>query len=386
MDKFRNRLLPAPKGSFFLFGCRGTGKSTWMRNAFPGATLISLLEEERYQKYLRQPGAFGNELRALAPGSRVLVDEIQRLPNLLNEVHRAIEQQGLVFVLCGSSARKLKRSGVNLLAGRAQERHLAPYMPPELGRDFNLEKALHVGTLPVIWESEEPTGHLEAYARMYLKEEIQAEALVRNLPAFSRFLPVAALMHGQTLNTASLARDAMVARTTVEGYLDILEETLVAFRVPGFEARLRVKERKHPKFYWVDPGMVCGILGQRTPPEGERRGALFEGLVAGVLKAARELEPGFADDLSYWCPGGTHALEVDFILTRGRERLAIEVKSGHGPRPEWTRGLSAITDLEGLVRRLVVCPDMDPQITPEGIEFLSFADFSAQVFEKRLWP
>jgi predicted AAA+ superfamily ATPase len=194
------RLLTPPKRSFFLFGPRGTGKSTWVRETFPTARRIDLLDEALYQSYLARIGLFADELRTLAAGSTVCVDEVQRLPQLLNEVHRFIEERRLRFILCGSSARKLKREGTNFLAGRAVRRVMHPLVPAELGADFNLDTALTLGTMPVIWQAEDRKDALRAYVRLYLKEEIQAEALVRNLPGFARFLPIAALFHGQTLN------------------------------------------------------------------------------------------------------------------------------------------------------------------------------------------
>lgn len=352
----------------------------------PDARHISLLEEGLYQSFLASPDLFANELRHVPKGTWIVVDEIQRLPQLLNEVHLAMEKYRLKFVLCGSSARKLKRSGVNLLGGRAQSRSMFPYLPEELGRDFNLDRALRIGTLPVIWESEEPEQQVVAYSQMYLKEEIQAEALVRNLPAFVRFLPVAALCHGQTINTTSLARDASAARTTVEGYLDILEDTLVAFRLPGYEAKLRVKERKLPKLYWTDPGIVNGILKLRGAPLGDWRGRLFEGVVAIMLRAHMAYDSDFCDDMFYWAPGEAAQTEVDFLLQRGHEFLAIEVKSGAKPKSDWFRGLDAIRTLKGLRRRLVVCPSGRPMRTESGAEVLPFDAFSEALSSGSLWP
>lgn len=383
---YRERLLTPPKVSFFLFGCRGTGKSTWLQHVFPHAHHVSLLNEGLYLSFLADPELFASELRQLAKGTWVVVDEIQRLPQLLNEVHQAIESHKLKFVLCGSSARKLKKSGVNLLGGRAVSRSLFPYLAQELGSNFNLDKALHVGTLPVIWESLEPVEQLEGYTQMYLKEEIQAEALVRNLPGFVRFLPVAALSHGQAINATNIARDASVARTTVEGYLDILEDTLVAFRLPGYEARLRVKERKLPKLYWNDAGIVNGILKQRQPPTGDLRGRLFEGLVGVTLRASMRYNSDFADEMYYWSPGEAAHTEVDFLLKRGNEFIAIEVKSGPKPRSDWFRGLEAIRDLNGVLRRIVVCPAGRPLRTESGAEVLPFAAFTEELQKATLFP
>lgn len=242
--------------SFFLFGPRGTGKTTWVRQVFPEAYRIDLLDEALYQSYLADIGLFAQQLRAVPRESWVVVDEVQRIPTLLNEVHRFMEERNLRFVLCGSSARKLKQSGTNLLAGRALRKFMHPFLPEELGERFDVEETLCWGSLPVIWAAPDKKGALEAYVTMYLKEEIKAEAIVRNLPAFARFFPLAALFHGQVLNISGLSRDAGVSRTTVTGYLEVLEDTLLAFRLPAYPAGLPVREKKHPKLYWADPGLV----------------------------------------------------------------------------------------------------------------------------------
>ena len=253
MTPYRPRTLTAPRASFFLFGPRGTGKTTWVRHEYPDAHRIDLLDEALYQSYLADIGRFAGELQAAVPGSWVFVDEIQRLPALLNEVHRYIEGSGLRFILTGSSARKLKQAGVNLLGGRALHTRMYPFLPHELGADFDFDTVLRHGSLPVVWNAADRAAALRSYVQLYLKEEIKGEALVRNLAGFARFLPVAALFHGQTLNVASAARDAEVSRTTLAGYVEILEDTLVAFRLPAYDPKLRVRERKHPKLYWIDP-------------------------------------------------------------------------------------------------------------------------------------
>ena len=379
------RILVPPKGSFFLFGPRGTGKSTWMRSVFPTAPRIDLLDEALYQSYLGNAGLFAAELQALPRGSLVLVDEIQRLPALLNEVHRHIEERGLRFVLCGSSARKLKKAGTNLLAGRAVRRNLHPFLPEELGDRFRLEDALQWGCLPVIWSSEDRRDSLQAYAQMYLKEEIQAEALVRNLPGFVRFLPVAALFHGQLVNVAGLARDAGVARTTVAGYLEIIEDTLLAFRLPAFEGRLRVKERKHPKLYWVDAGIVRALKRQFDPPTAEERGALLEGWVAGLLRSYCDYR-GLFDDLYYWSPAEAAEVEVDFLLQKGKTFVAIEVKSSERYSDSMLRGLRAIGDLSGLSRRILLYTGSRVLRTQDNIEVLPVRAFLDLLESGKLFP
>jgi predicted AAA+ superfamily ATPase len=379
------RILTPPKGSFFLFGPRGSGKSSWLRRAFPRAHTVNLLDEALYQSYLANVGLFAAELRALRPGALVVVDEVQRLPQLLNEVHRFMEERHLRFALCGSSARKLKQSGTNLLAGRAVRRSMHPFLPEELGDDFDLEVVLRWGCLPVVWSAADRRGALEAYVQMYLREEIQAEALVRNLPGFARFLPIAALFHGQALNAAGLARDAAVARTTALGYLGVLEDTLVAFTLPAFEAKLRVKERTHPKLYWCDPGLVRALKRQYGPPAAEERGALLEGWVAQLLRAHRDYR-GLFDDWFYWAPSEGQRTEVDFLLRRGREMVAIEVKAGATFAESDARGLRAITGLKGLIRRILVYGGARRLRSKDGIDVLSLSAFVEEVEQGRVFP
>jgi predicted AAA+ superfamily ATPase len=295
------------------------------------------------------------------------VDEVQRLPSLLNEVHRFIEDAGLRFVLTGSSARKLRRTGVNLLAGRALTRTMYPLLPAELGRDFDLENVLSHGSLPIVWSSPSKPETLKAYVQTYLKEEIQAEALARNLAGFARFLPIAALFHAQTLNVSALARDAGVSRMTVSGYLDVLEDTLLAFRLPAYAAKLRVRERKHPKLYWIDPGLVRAVKRQLTPLAQEERGALLEGFVAVVLRAYGEYA-GLFDDLAYWSPTDAARTEVDFLLRKGSHFLAIEVKSSPRLSGDAFGGLRAIESLRGLTRRLLIYTGAKELRTEDGID------------------
>ncbi len=251
MDNYR-RLLSPPRGSFFLFGVRGAGKSTWVRESLDRAYVIDLLDETRYQALTAAPGALAAEIAALPPGRVIVIDEVQRIPALLNEVHRAIESSRRRFALLGSSARRLKSAGTNLLAGRASVKTMFPLVPAELGGDFNLERVLTFGSVPIVWRADDSRATLEAYVHLYIREEIRAEAQIRNLPGFLRFLPVAALCHGQVVNISGLARDAATSRTTIDGYLGLLEDTLVATRLPALEQKLRVRERKHPKLYgWI---------------------------------------------------------------------------------------------------------------------------------------
>ena len=383
--KTLRRITVAPKGSFFLFGARGVGKSTWARETLADAHRFDLLDEGLFQSFLAEPGLFGAELRTVAPESWVVVDEVQRIPGLLNEVHRAIEELRLRFALLGSSARKLKTAGTNLLAGRALWRTMYPFVPEELGDAFDLESTLQFGSIPLIVAAEDRAATLAAYVQLYLREEIRGEALVRNLPGFVRFLPIAALAHGQVVNVSSIARDAGTARSTVQGYLEILEDTLLAWRLAAFETRLRVRERKHPKLYWIDPGLVRAVKKQTGVVSPEEAGPLFEGWIHTLLRAYGETGSLF-DEIAYWAPAEAQSVEVDFLLQRGGEHLALEVKAGTRFAPPWLSGLRAIGDLPRLARRILVYPGTRELRTPEGIEVWPLGKLLTALAEGTLWP
>ncbi len=379
------RITTPPSTSFFLFGARGVGKSMWARERYGHAHRLDLLDEGLYHSLLADPSLFASMLRALPRGHWVVVDEVQRVPGLLNEVHRFIEEHGLRFALLGSSARKLKTAGTNLLAGRARWKTMLPLVPEELGGEFDLERALRFGTIALIWSSDDPRSTLETYVHLYLREEIKAEALVRNLPGFVRFLPVAALSHGQTLNTAAIARDCGVARATVAGYLEILEDTLLAWRLPAFEARLRVRERKHPKLFWLDPGLVRALKRQLGPPGLEERGPLLEGWVHGLLRTYAE-ERDLFDEISYWAPQQSRGVEVDFVLKRGNELLALEVKAAATFSRSQISGLTAIGELANVVRKVLVYGGPHELRVSGDIEVWPVARLLEALAGGSLWP
>jgi predicted AAA+ superfamily ATPase len=236
-----------------------------------------------------------------------------------------------------------------------------------------------------VWQAEDPRAALEAYVQLYLREEIRGEALVRNLPAFVRFLPVAALFHGQTINVSGLARDTGASRTTVEGYVAILEDTLVAFRLPAFEAKLRMRERKHPRLFWVDPGLVRAAKRQLGPVSAEERGPLFEGWVLSVIRAHNEVGRLF-EDIAYWAPAEAQATEVDFLLRRGREFLAIEVKTRTRVSADDLAGLKAISSLPGLRRRILLYLGARRLRTDDGIDVWPLETWLDAIAADRLWP
>ena len=378
------RLTLVPDRSFFLLGVRGVGKSTWALAMLPDALRLDLLDEALYTDLLAEPSLFRNIVSGCGQDDWVVIDEVQRIPNLLNEVHRLIEERGVRFALLGSSARKLKTAGTNLLAGRALHKVIYPLTAAELGNDFNLDQVLRYGTIPLVWVSDRRREVLESYTHLYLREEIRAEAAVRNLAGFVRFLPIAALMHAQVLNIAGIARDAGIARPTATGYVEILEDTLVATRLPALDAGLRVRERRHPKLYWVDPGLVRAVKRRFGPVAPEERGALLEGWVFGTLRAHAQSQKLY-DDIAYWAPAQSFT-EVDFVLTRDGEHLAIEVTAGKRYNTSMLKGLRAIAELPRLARRILIYNGPHAFATSDGIDVMPLADFHHTLQDACLWP
>ena len=328
-----------PSGHFFLFGPRGTGKSTWLRAAFPGAVRVDLLAPAQQRQYAARP----ERLRdlAAAPGAGdIVIDEVQRVPELLTVVHQLMEEpRSPRFVLTGSSARKLKRTGVDLLAGRAVVRSMHPFLAAELGERFDLPAALEQGLLPLIWDADDPTDTLSAYAGTYVQQEVQTEGLVRDLGAFHRFLEAISFSHAAVLNTSDVARECAVRRKTVEGFIEIVEDLLLAFRLPVFVRRARRRLIAHPKFYFADTGVFRSLrpAGPMDRPE-EARGAALEGLVAQHLRAWIDYSRAGAT-LSFW---RTRAgSEVDFVLYGPDVFWALEVKHAPRIRPADLRSLKS---------------------------------------------
>jgi len=335
------RDLVLPERSFFLFGPRGTGKTTWLRTVLPDAHWVDLLLERELVRLTRDPGRFSEEVEALPPGRWIVVDEVQRLPALLDQVQHLLVQhpRRWRFALTGSSARRLKRDQANLLAGRVINRRFFPLTASELGDDFAVERVLRFGTLPAV---QAETGGdaaradiLEAYAENYLTQEIRSEALVKRLDAFTRFLEVAALANAQATNVSAISRDAAVARPTVQGYFEILVDTLVGVWLPAWRPRAKIKEVAHPKFYFFDPGAIRALAGRVREPLGtEERGGLLETYVFHELRAWMN-RSGCRGRLAYWrTPSGS---EVDFVFTRSGRNVGIEVKAAS----RWRRGDAA---------------------------------------------
>ena len=367
-----------------MFGVRGVGKSTWARNILGEAQHFNLLDESLFQDLTANPSLFPEMVEATGAQTWIVIDEVQRIPALLNEVHRLIEERGFRFALLGSSARKLKTTGTNLLAGRALRKAMYPLVPEEQGSDFSLDSALRYGCIPLVCTAANPREVLESYVQLYLREEVRAEALVRNLPGFLRFLPIAALMHAQLLNVSNIAREAGVARTTINGYLDILDDTLLTYRLSAFEARLRVRERKHPKLFWVDPGLVRAAKRQFGPLADEERGPLFEGWVLGLLRVYGE-ERFLFEDIHYWSPTESKT-EIDFLLRRGDRYIAIETKATSRYHTALLAGLKSISGLPGLVRRILVFNGRRSFLTSQGIEVWPVKRLLDALQTDSLWP
>jgi uncharacterized protein len=334
------RFFRSPATHFFLFGPRGTGKSTWLRGAYPDALWVDLLRPETQRQLAARP----ERLRELVAGNpqaaTVVVDEIQKVPTLLDVVHDLIERRaGPQFVLTGSSARKLRREGVDLLAGRAVLRSLHPFMAAELGDRFDLGSALTRGLVPLVWSSPEPEDVLKAYVGLYLKEEVQLEGLVRRFEGFARFLEAVSFSHGAVLNVSEVARECQVSRKTVEGYLAILGDLLLAFQVPVFAKRAQRNLTAHPKFFWFDAGVFTALrpAGPLDRPE-EIAGAALEGLVAQHLRAWIDYS-GEDYALSFWRTKA--GAEVDFVVYGRRGFWALEVKHSASVRQADLRGLKA---------------------------------------------
>ena len=329
---------PTSKKSFFLFGPRGTGKTSWLKATFPQALYLDLLKGDLYIELSSKP----ERLEFLIPPhfeDWVILDEVQRIPDLLNEVHRLIEGKGYRFILTGSSERSLRRKGANLLAGRALTYKFYPLTCGELQKDFSLKHALSYGMLPSTFSEESPEKYLKAYVGTYLREEVQQEGLTRNMGAFARFLETASFSQGSLLNISEVAREAKVERKVVESYFTILEDLLLASYLPVFTKRAKCKMVNHPKFYLFDPGVFRAIrpMGPFDRPE-EADGAALETLLYQQICALNDyLDLGYS--LFYWRTSSQ--LEVDFVLYGKKGLIAFEIKRSASIGDKDLKGLKA---------------------------------------------
>lgn len=358
--------------SHFLFGPRQTGKSTLIGQALPNAVIFDLNASRDFLNLSRDPSLIGDSVTS--DTQVVVIDEIQKAPNLLDEVHHVIETQRVRFLLTGSSARKLRQKGVNLLGGRARVLRFHPFVMRELGDRFELTRALSIGMLPSIYLSNSPRKDLDTYVSIYLKEEIREEGLIRNLHAFSRVLEIAALCNATIVNFEKVASDAQVPRSTVRAHFEILKDTLVLFELPAWRQGLRRKPSTRSKYYFFDPGVVSVILGRTELRQGTPEfGFAFETWLMHELQSWIDYQD-ISTSLSHW---RSHSgFEVDFLIG---DKVAIEAKATSHVSNHELRNLKAIADEHSFTHRICVSLENRPR-TRDGIEILPYG-----VFLNNLW-
>jgi predicted AAA+ superfamily ATPase len=369
----RSLRLPAPgTETIFLWGPRQTGKSTLLRATYPDAMWIDLLKADEFRRYLQNPERLRGELAERPSVRQVVIDEVQKLPALLDEVHWLHERRRIHFALCGSSARKVKRGQANLLGGRAVRYELLGLTAREIGRDFRLERALNHGYLPRMYLSDTPVRLLDSYVADYLKEEVAAEGLVRNLPVFSEFLNVAALSDGELVNFSTVARECGVSSHTIKGYFGILEDTLLGRWLPAYTRRPKRRVIGAPKFYFADVGVVNHLARRgELRPGSELYGKAFENWVFHELRAHNAYREAFAH-LAYWRLAS--GIEVDFVVDG--LKAAIEAKAAPRITADHLRGLRALAqDHPQIKRRIVVCLETRSRQTEDGILILPAGEF-----------
>lgn len=374
----RNLILPQQgTETFFLWGPRQTGKTTLLRQTYPDAFWIDLLKADHFRRYVTNPERMREEIEALDRRPFVVIDEVQKVPGLLDEVHWLHENHGLNFALCGSSARKVKRGAANLLGGRAIRYELRGLTSVELGQEFDLQRILNHGYLPRIHESAQPKRLLNAYVADYLKEEVAAEGLVRNLPVFSDFLNIASLSDTHQVSYSNIGRECGVSSQTVKGYFGILEDTLMARWLPSYRRRPKRRVVQSPKFYFADVGVV-GFLARRGRLEAgsELFGNAFENWCFHEISAYNSYAERFAH-LTYWRLAS--GIEVDFVIDD--MAVAIEVKVSRNISSHHLKGLRQLAiDHPSVERRIIVCLETAPRRTPDGIEITPYGEFI-----QRLW-
>ncbi|NMC96128.1 MAG: ATP-binding protein [Deltaproteobacteria bacterium] len=362
------------KRSFFLLGPRQTGKTTLIQHVLPDIRFYDLLDSANYLALSRNPGRLAEEIGSSV--KRVVIDEIQRLPSLLNEVQRLIETRDVKFLLTGSSARKLRRGGINLLGGRARVKYLHPLTYRELGDKFVLNQAMQRGLLPSIYFSDDPRADLESYAGLYLQQEIMAEGATRNIPAFSRFLKIAAHSNGGIVNFTNIASDAQVARTTVYEYYEILKDTLILRELPPWKKTVKRKPLASSKYYFFDVGVVSALQGRPFLPGTPEFGEAFETFIMHELSSWSDYASG--ELLSFW--RSKSGFEVDFIIG---DHTAIEVKAKENVSSQDIKSLRALREENKLKHFLCVCMEKRSRDV-DGIKILPYTEFLTSLWEGKI--
>ncbi len=381
------RLQKIPKYSFFLFGPRGVGKSSWLHQHFKEAVFFNLLKSDTYLEFSRNPGLLEAKIGDLPPQSWVCIDEVQRVPDLLNEVHHLIESKQYRFALSGSSARKLKKGGANLLGGRAITYEMESFVSAELKQDFDLESALQWGLMPlVLLRPEILKQTLSTYVHTYLKEEIRAEGLVRKVEPFVRFLAIAAQLNGQEINATNLAREAQVPRSTVETYLSILEDTLITHLLPAYRPQAKVREQATPKLYWFDAGIARAAAGLlHDPTESLWLGRSLETLLYHELRVYNHTHDKHRPIYYYKASGKE---EIDFVIeTKNRstssppEIVCIEVKHAKTWQRKWEKLMRSLANSPKLsVKRMIGVYRGQERYHFQGLDVLPVKDFLTELY------
>lgn len=374
---------PILSTSFFLFGARATGKSTFLKRHLDQSRVlwIDLLDPELEERFLQKPRQFYEQVMANLDVEWVVVDEVQKCPSLLNYVHKLIEETGVKFALTGSSARKLRRGAANLLAGRALLNEMYPLTAVELGDDFQLLDVLHWGSLPKVFAftaDEERKAYLSAYAHTYLKEEVFAEQLVRNMLPFRRFLEVSAQCHGTRLSYRKLGRELQLDGKTVQSYFQILEDTLVGFLLYPHHTSLRKSLSQAPKFYFFDSGVqraLAKTLDSRFAPRTSAFGEAFETFV--ILEIQRHNSYSKTNHTLEYFSDGDH--EIDLILTSGLDRIAVEVKSGEQVQDHHIDKFSQLADSIQANQKIMISQDRVAR-TRHGVKCLHWTDALETLF------
>ena len=380
------RLLDLPRSpqtSFFLWGPRQTGKTTLLKACYPDAWRIDLLKTDELVRYLKQPSLLREQVASLPAKTLVVVDEIQKAPVLLDEIHYLIQERQTVFALCGSSARKVRRGHANLLGGRAVRYELLGLVAEELGDDFTIERFVNTGPLPEHYGARDPALRLRSYVDDYLREEILQEGLTRQLPVFSDFLRLAAIGDTEVLNIANVAREAGMAASTVRDHYTILVDTLMGAFLPAFTLRPKRRTVQAPKFYFRDIGVVNHLARRgAVQPGSELFGKAFENWVFHELSAHSRYSQRFYE-LSYWRLSS--GIEVDFIL--GPAAVAIEAKGKSRVNAEDLKGLRNFKkDFPQMRESIVVCLEKRPRVTEDGVRILPHREFARMLWEGKLAP
>ncbi|MBM3383405.1 MAG: ATP-binding protein [Betaproteobacteria bacterium] len=393
---FKPRVLELPNSSFFLFGPRNTGKSTWLKNTLPkNSLIIDLLSHNNFLELSRNPSLLEARIPQQTKPDWIWIDEVQRIPELLNEVHRLIEEKGYRFALSGSSARKLRRGGANLLAGRAQSRRMEGFSYRELGDSFEISKAIQWGCLPFLWTQTEdkkipPEEFLSSYLNTYIKEEIREEGLVRRLEPFLRFLEIAGLLNGQIINANAIAREASIPRSSVDSYFSILEDTLMGNFLPAYAPGAQVREVSHPKFYWFDNGVARVAAGlHRQNLDNITQGTLLETLIFHELRVYMEAKRKEWPIRYYAVPSGG---EIDFVVETSRKTLnsppevaLIEVKLAQKWKREWEKPSRTLASSQKIrVTKMIGIYLGENELQFENFRVLPFQKFSEELWNSQL--